>query len=82
METEYPLAGLSIKLVLGATFANLRSRREAAVLFPQVVMTSDWEGSRPAHLMIIPNTKRYPDNSKMDQLPIFGGNYRSSKAVP
>ena len=27
-------------------------------------------GSRPSHFMIIPNTKRHPNNTKTDQLPI------------
>ena len=26
-------------------------------------------GSRPSHFMIIPNTKRHPNNTKTDQLP-------------
>ena len=32
---------------------------------------SDGAGSRPSHLMIVPNTKRRPNNTKTDQLPIF-----------
>ena len=37
-------------------------------------MASDGAGSRPSHLMIIPNTKRHPNNTKTDQLlPIFRG---------
>ena len=35
-------------------------------------MTSDTWGSRPFHFMIIPNTKRHPNNKEMDQLPMFG----------
>ena len=27
--------------------------------------------SRPSHFMIIPNTKRHPNNTKTDQLPIY-----------
>ena len=54
------------------SISKLRSRREAALLFPQVVMTSEQEGSRSSHPMIIPNTKRHPNNTKTDQLPIFG----------
>ena len=34
-------------------------------------MASGGEGSRPSHLMIIPNTKRHPNNTKTVQLPIF-----------
>ena len=49
-------------------------------------MASDDVGSRPSRFMIIPNTKRHPNNTKMDQLPIFeviaGRNCRPSKAVP
>ena len=45
------------------TFLKLRSGREAALLFPRVAMTSEWEGSRPSHVMIIPNTKRHPNNT-------------------
>ena len=30
-----------------------------------------WEGSRPSHLMVIPNTKRRPNNMKTDQSPFF-----------
>ena len=52
------------------TFLKLRRRKEASLLFPRVVMTSDWKGSRPSHLMIIPNTKRHLNNTKTDQLPI------------
>ena len=70
METQsipWQVCLLNTSLVL-LTFATLR-RREAALLFLRVVMTSDWKGSRPSHLMIIPNTKRHPNNSKTDQLP-------------
>ena len=35
-------------------------------------MTSDDVGSRPSHFLIIPNTKRHPNNTKTDQLPMFG----------
>ena len=35
-------------------------------------MASEAWGSRPSHFMIIPNTKRHPNNTKTDQLPIFG----------
>ena len=34
-------------------------------------MTCDGAGSRPSHRMIIPNTKRHPNNTKRDQLHIF-----------
>ena len=33
-------------------------------------MASDDVGSRPSRFMIIPNTKRHPNNTKTDQLPI------------
>ena len=35
-------------------------------------MASDSAGSRPSYVMIIPNTKRHPNNTKTDQLPILG----------
>ena len=34
-------------------------------------MTSEWEGSRPSHLMIVTKTKRHPNNTKTDQFLIF-----------
>ena len=73
METHsIPLAGLHIKQVLGAThFLEVRSRREAALLSPRLVITSKREGSRPSHLLIIPNTKRHQNDTKTDQLSIF-----------
>ena len=37
-------------------------------------MASDHVGCRPSHFMCIPNTKRHPNNTKTDQLPIFGVN--------
>ena len=84
METqEYPRAGLPNKQIAGATqFREAQSTRASGLLFPRVMMTSEWEGSRSSHLMIIPNTKRHPDNTKTDQLPFGGGDYRPSKAVP
>ena len=33
-------------------------------------MASDDVGSRPSRFMIIPNTKRHPNNTKTEQLPI------------
>ena len=33
-------------------------------------MASEDVGSRPSHFMIIPNTKRHPNNTKTDQLSI------------
>ena len=33
-------------------------------------MASDDVGSRPSRFMIIPNTKRHPNNMETDQLPI------------
>ena len=33
-------------------------------------MASDDVVSRPSHFMIIPNTKRHPNNTKTEQLPI------------
>ena len=74
METqEYPLAGLPIKLILGATnFLEHQKQERSSFIIPTVVTASDGADSRPSHLMIIPNTKRHPNNTKMDQLPIFG----------
>ena len=66
----WQLCLLSKSLVL-LTFLKLRSRREAAFNTPRVVMTSEWEGSRPSHLMIIPNTKGHPNNMKTDELPVM-----------
>ena len=34
-------------------------------------MASETWGSRPSHFMIIPNTKRHPNNTKTDKLPTF-----------
>ena len=48
-----------------------RRRREAALLFPESWWHLKQEGSRLSHLTIIPNTKRHPNNTRMDQLPIF-----------
>ena len=59
-------------VLLILTFATLRSRQEAALFFPRVMMASEWKGSRPSHLMIIPNTKSHPNNTKTDQSPIGG----------
>ena len=54
------------------TFAELRSRREAALLFPRVVMASKTGRlSLFPSLMIILNTKSHPNNTKPDQLLIF-----------
>ena len=73
-DTEYPLAGLPIKLVLGeySPLLSLRRRsREAAWIFPPEPW---WHlmiwGSRLSHFMIIPITKRHPNNTNTDQLPI------------
>ena len=60
-----------LKQVLGVTFAKLRRRKEAASLFPSVVMASEGRGSRRFHLMIVPNTKRHPNDANTDQLPIL-----------
>ena len=50
---------------------SLRRRRETALSIPPEPW---WHlrvwGSRPSHLMIIPNTKRHPNSTKTDQLPI------------
>ena len=61
---------LTKSLVL-LTFTKLRSKREAGLLFSRVVITSKGKGSRSYHLIIIRNTKRHPNNTKTDQLPIF-----------
>ena len=68
--TPWQVCLLTKSLVL-LTFAKLRSRREAALLFPRVVIASEGKGSRPSHPMIISNTERHPNNSKTDQLPIL-----------
>ena len=47
-----------------------RRRRESALLFPESWWHLTMWGSRPSHFMIIPNTKRHPNNTKTDQLPI------------
>ena len=42
METEYPLAGLPIKLVLGAThFLEPLKYERSSCIIPRVVMASD-----------------------------------------
>ena len=51
---------------------DLRRRSgEAASLFPESWWHLTMRGSRPSRFMIIPNTKRHPNNTKTDQLPIF-----------
>ena len=47
-----------------------RRSREAALLFPESWWHLTMWGSRPSLFMIIPNTKRHPNNTKTDQLPI------------
>ena len=42
----------------------------SSFIIPSVVMASDDVGSRLS-FMIVPNTKRHPNNTKTDQLPIF-----------
>ena len=53
------------------TLDHRRRSREATFIFiPRVVMASDDAGLRPSLFMIIPNTKRNPNNTKTDQLSI------------
>ena len=52
------------------TLGLRRRKREAALLFPESWWHLKMWGSRPSHFMIIPNTKRHPNNIKTDQLPI------------
>ena len=52
------------------TLSLRRRTREAALLFPEPWWHLTMWGSRPSHFMIIPNTKRHPNNTKTDQLPI------------
>ena len=52
------------------TFCLRRRRREAALLFPESWWILGMWGSPPSHFMIIPNTKRHPNNTKTDQLHI------------
>ena len=47
-----------------------RHRREAASIFPEACWHLTMWGSRPFRFIIIPNTKRRPNNAKTDQLPI------------
>ena len=65
---EYPLAGLPIMLVLGdySLWAS-EDVREKQLYYSQNLKM--WR-SRPSHFIIIPNTKRHPNNTKTDQLPI------------
>ena len=63
-----------MKLVLGDYSLSLslrRRSREAALLIPPEPWwhLTMW-GSRPSHFIMIPNTKRHPNNKKTDQLPI------------
>ena len=72
MASRVPLAGLPVKHVLGVilTFARVRQERNSFVI--SHVTTSEWKGSRPSHLiMIIPNTKRHPNNTKTNKFPIL-----------
>ena len=52
------------------TFNLRRRRREAALLFPESWWHLTMRCSRTSLFMIIPNTKRHPNNTKTDQLPI------------
>ena len=52
------------------TLALRRRSRKAALLFPESWWHLTMRGSRPSLFMIIPNTKRHPNNMKTDQLPI------------
>ena len=52
------------------TLSLRRRRREAALLFRESWWHLTMWGSRPSHFMIISNTKRHPNNTKTDQLPI------------
>ena len=73
VDTEYPLAGVPTLLLLGDRLLTLylrRRRREAALLYPESWWHLTMWGSHPSHFKIIPNTKRQPNNSKTDQLPI------------
>ena len=46
-------------------------------------MASDGTGSRPSHLMIIPNTNAIQTiRNRTNYYLVFWGNYRPSKAVP
>ena len=47
-----------------------RRSRESAVLFPESWWHPTMRGSRASLFMIVPNTKRHPNNTKTDQLPI------------
>ena len=66
-DTEYPLAGLPILLVLAITnFEPQKTQERKSFIIPRVVTASDDVGLSPVSFMIIPNTKRI----KTDQLPI------------
>ena len=71
-DTEYPLADLPIKLVLGVAHFFRASdvvEKQLYLIPPEPWWHLTMWGSRP--FMIIPHTKRPPNNTKMDQLPIF-----------
>ena len=52
------------------TLDRWRRSREAALLFPESWLHLTMRGSNPSLFMIIPNSKRHPNNTKTDQLPI------------
>ena len=60
---------LPVKQVLGA--AHFREAQKSTLLFPRVVMASEGKGESSSHLMTITNTKRHPNNTKTDQLPVL-----------
>ena len=54
------------------TLSLRRRRREAALLFPESSWYMTTWDSRPSLFMVIPNTKRHPNNKKTGQLHISG----------
>ena len=70
-DTEYPLAGMPILLVLGDySLWTSEDAGEKQIYYSQSRMASDDVGSSLSRFMIVPNTKRHPHNTKTDQLPI------------
>ena len=82
---EYPLTGLPIKVVLGATYSLSRSSELGEKQFYYfLLIESRWHLNRwrlsPFPSQDYPKYET-PHNTKTDKLPFGGGNYRPSKAV-
>ena len=82
-DTEYPLAGLPIKLVLGAThFPEPRRSREGSFLNPRVVIAPDGAGLSPVSFHDYPQYKTPSKQYENGPIIYSWGNYRPSEIIP